>query len=85
MALKPAWHKHIGKGWTAKVASNCPAPKGWVAPGKVDRTKPIVAPRCSEKPSAGPNCPSYSAQWTCASWYGPLKCCTRWQCTSKVR
>lgn len=87
MELKPAWHKHIGRGWTAKVASNCPAPKGWVPPGKgkIDKAKPVVAPSCATKPRASSNCPSYSAEWTCANWHAPLKCCTRWRCTSKIR
>jgi hypothetical protein len=80
-ALAPRWHRHGGVGWTASGFYWCEAPKGWVAPGKIDRTKPVVAPRCAARPR---NKCAYTTEWTCANWYAPLKCCTRWQCTSKV-
>jgi hypothetical protein len=77
----PKWHRH-GLQYGAPHFYSCEAPKG----GKVvDKTKPVVAPRCAARPRASSSCPPHSAEWTCANWYTPLRCCTSWQCTSKVR
>lgn len=35
---------------------------------------------CAAKPAG---CP-YTTRPTCAKWYAPAKCCTRWQCTSVI-
>jgi hypothetical protein len=56
-------------------------PSAVAATAAQKKPAPIVAPHCAAKP--GSKCP-YTTEWTCAKWYSPLKCCTKWRCTSVI-
>lgn len=74
----PPWHKHSGDD-LVRAYSSCQRE------GRTERKTFNVNPRWFKSFSHCAQKLGYCPAWTCATWSTTLSCCTKWNCSFRLR